>query len=125
MYVIAVACAPQCGPFLWDVQVRVLGAADISGGLMLSFWADYIPQAGMAFDFLTSGLGGIGAFDKIYGPGGWKWDLLYVDIEGANTEGWDLIRLVAASGPNSVPEPSSALLLGSGLLALLGLRRKH
>lgn len=114
----------ELGSETWYDQLHVLGTADISGDLMLSFWADYLPQVGMTFDFLTAGLGGIGAFDEIYGPDGWKWDLLYVDIEGANTEGWDLIRLVAASGPNSVPEPSSALLLGSGLLALLGLRRK-
>ena len=96
----------------------------LGGDLFISFWDSFAPQDGMNFDFLHAEQGGRGAFESVYGPEGWIWELAYMDTD-TSIAGWEVVQLTARSVSSPAPEPTTSSLLGFGILALAGMRRRR
>ena len=95
----------------------VTGNAILAGKLIIQLYGGYNPLAGTYFDILTASSIS-GKFDSVAGPSGWNWTIAYLDLNGDSY--FDTARITA----NSVPVPAAVWLLGSGLIGLLGFRRK-
>lgn len=106
------------GKSAYDI-LNVTGTASLAGILQVLLYGDYVPANGSSFDFLTASNGITGNFDSIKGPSGWIWNLTYLDLVGVDGK-IDTARLTA----NAVPVPAAVWLLGSGLLGIIGIRRK-
>ena len=107
--------------------LAVTGEASLGGILNITFLDGYSPAPGSTFDLLAaSGLSG--DFASIVGPGGWVWTAS-IQPGLLNGQEVEFMRFATASGTSSitsvVPLPGAALLFGSGLLGLVGLRRRE
>lgn len=112
-----------------------------AGNVSVSFWARGIAEPDF-FDQFAFGFsnGGFAISDFVLGPAitaqtdGWTQYAIDLGAQGANTFGRFAIEYTGAQvnadyvGIDSlvvqVPEPSTWMMLGAGLLALLGLRRR-
>jgi hypothetical protein len=103
----------ELGAAGYDI-LDVLGTADLAGTLRVLLYEGYTPVNGSFFDIITAEAIN-GEFGTITGPSGWNWTAERLNIDGTET-----IRLTA----NAVPVPPAIWLLGSGLLGLLGIRRR-
>lgn len=97
----------------------VSGTASLDGNLKVSLWESFAPTAGAEFDIIHASGGITGIFDDLTLPTltaglSWKWEY------GAN----DFRLLVASGGSAPVPEPSTIFLMTSGLIGLVGFRKK-
>jgi hypothetical protein len=101
--------------------LNITGTASLDGNLQLFLWGGYLPTSGSTFDFLRASDGIAGIFKSINGPAGYTWDVAYLDLVD-NDGKLDTARLTATTNP--VPVPAAVWLLGTGLIGLIGLRRK-
>jgi hypothetical protein len=99
--------------------IQVNGDVNLSGTLNAYLQNGFLPPAGEAFKFLTFTPGGLsGTFSSIQGYGGENFYAIYNDSAG-------YVDLVAEGASGSVPEPSSLVLFGSGLLGMVGFLRRR
>ena len=94
------------------------GSVGLNGGLYVYLDNGYTPPAGQAFKFLTFSPGSLtGTFSSVNGFGE-NYNVIYDDSAG-------YVELVAAGNTGTVPEPSSFLLLGSGVLGIAAAVRRQ
>ncbi len=109
----------------FGVIVALNGAKiSLDGTLDIQLQAGFNPAVGTTYDFITFGAGDLtGTFasmqNAIFNNGTEKWVVIYNDAGG-------YVELLAQSnGQSSTPEPSTFLLLGTGLIGLsYGLRKR-
>ncbi|HOI73736.1 MAG TPA: hypothetical protein PLO63_06255 [Syntrophales bacterium] len=97
--------------------LSVTGTATLAGILQVILYEGYLPAVGDYYDFLTAG-GLSGAFASILGPQGYSWTVDYLDL--TNDGVIETARLTA----NAVPIPPAVWLLGTGLIGIVGIRRR-
>jgi hypothetical protein len=105
-------------PYQYD-NLNVSGLAALDGTVDLAAQNGFTPVAGDDFTFLFFGsLSGDFAHIALTGwtcPTGDTCDVVY----GANSASLDILAGIGGSGSTSTPEPSTVLLLGAALTALI------
>jgi PEP-CTERM motif len=101
-------------------QVDVAGNASLNGTLNILLQGGFNPSVGSTYDFLVFTPGELtGTFSTInnafFSGGSEKWAVIYNNPGG-------YVGLTAQA--NTVPEPSSLLLLGGGLMTRVGILRR-
>lgn len=100
--------------------LNITGTADLNNGaLKLLLYGGYIPTGDDSFDVVfAKTITGLFTLDG--SATGWTWNIAYLDLD-SSIIGADTVRLTAEA---PVPIPPTVWLLGSGLVGLIGLRRR-
>ncbi len=98
--------------------LNVSGTATLAGILNVILYDDYVPAVDSSYDFLLAAGGISGMFTSILGPSGYSWTVDYLDL--TNDGVIETARLTA----NAVPIPPAVWLLGTGLIGIVGIRRR-
>jgi hypothetical protein len=98
--------------------LNINGQAELGGELHVTLWEDFKPASGSQFDIMNVVNGILTGFEQYNLPLGWNWEVSYLDLNLDEIN--DTIRLTA----NSVPVPATFWLLGTGLIALVGIHRR-
>ncbi len=107
------------GYALFD-SINITGSLNLLGATTLEIWFldGFLPQAGDVFNlFGSAGIQGDLSLLTISFVGPWKYD-----AELGSTGGDIMLALV--SGPHPTPIPGAIWLLGTGLVGLIGLRKR-
>lgn len=105
---------PGPGP-IGDGLLNFNSGVVLNGTLTFALASDYvIPAGGAQMTLMTSPFAFTGSFDQVILPDGWSVES--ISFQSGSTTTYALI----ASAPAPVPEPSTMLLLGSGLAGLVG-----
>ncbi len=100
--------------------LNITGLAVLGGILEVTLWNGFNPQNGDIFDILQAGsISGEFDFNQLIMPNGWSWEIAYLNLDDG-ISGNDIVRLTA----NAVPLPNAIWLLSSGVIGLIGIRRK-
>ncbi|MBA4367182.1 MAG: hypothetical protein C0403_06040 [Desulfobacterium sp.] len=96
--------------------LNITGAATLTGFLKVDLYETFIPENNSYFDILYASGGLSGVFEEYEMYKGWTVD--YLDLVAGN--GIDTVRVTA----NAVPVPATMWLLLSGMIGLIGIRRR-
>lgn len=105
------------------LPIEIQGDAWIDGILQINLMDDFMPETGSMFSIFKASnemTTFTGKFAEILGPSGWSLLASTVTLDGISN-----FQVQLTSGPSPVPVPGAAILLGSGLLGLIGLRRRQ
>ncbi len=102
--------------------LNIDGSAELGGELRITLWDGFIPASGSQFDimYVVNGILNDTIFNQYDLPLGWNWEIEYLNLfdDGDNIN--ETVRLTA----NSVPVPATFWLLGTGLIAFVGICRR-